>query len=47
MNGKPEKFTSTWNAYPSPQFNAQQFYRKKFAPPLAVRRIEVTETRIF
>ena len=33
MNGKPEKSTSTWNANPSPLFDAQRFYRKKFAPP--------------
>ena len=32
--GNQGKSTSTWNANPSPQFNAHPIYRKKFARPL-------------
>jgi hypothetical protein len=34
MNGKREKFTSTWNPENQPSIgHAKRFYRKKFAPP--------------
>jgi hypothetical protein len=34
MNGKREKFTSTWKPKTQPStHHAKRFYRKKFAPP--------------
>jgi hypothetical protein len=46
MNGKREKFTSTWKPKTQPStHHAKRFYRKKFAPPV-VTLVVIPEPQI-